>query len=119
MVGVTSSWISWVSSTARCVSRGFCADGSGAEGSSASSGLGSGGGDGEWSGVIGVVGIWLVGVGSLTCGGEYSGSLENRLSITRLISSKFSSSTSLVGLLANGGCGMSARIKNEVGIVTT
>ena len=65
----------------------------------------SGGGDGEWSGVIGVVGIWSLGVGSSTCGGESSMSSENKLSITRLISSWLSSSTSLVGSLANGGVG--------------
>ena len=88
--------------------------GSGVEGSGVDSRLGSGGGDGEWSGVIGVVGIWSVGVESLTCGGESYGFSENRLSITQLISSRFSSSMSLSRSLANGGCGMSARIKDEV-----
>ena len=54
------------------------------------------------------------GVGSSTCGGESSWKSENRLSITQLISSRFSSSTSLAGSLANRGCGMSAGIKDEV-----
>ena len=89
MVGVTSGWISWFSFAAGCVSGGFWIEGSsidvlgvvgsgkggsGSEGLDADFGLGSGGGDGEWSGVIGVVGIWSVGVGSSTCGGESSGS---------------------------------------------
>ena len=62
-----------MSSAAGCVSGGFCAKGSntniasidgcgkgglGAYGLVASFGLGGGGGDGEWSGVIGVVGMW-------------------------------------------------------------
>ena len=125
---VDSRWVSRMSSEAGCVSGGFCTEdsdanvssadglgkgGSSAYGSGAGSGLGSGGGDGEWSGVIGVVGIWL-GVGCLTCGGESSGMSENRLSITRLIYSRFSSSTSLASSLANGGCGISAGIKDEV-----
>ena len=124
MVGVTFGWISCVSSIAGCVSGGFLVEGLGTDvsgavgwgkgGSGTDSGLGSGGGDGEWSGVIGVVGIWSLGVGSSTCGGESSGSSENRLSITRLNSSRFSSSTSLSSSLANGGGGMSARIKDEV-----
>ena len=107
-----------MSSAAGCVSRGFCAEGSDIDVSGAGSGLGSGGGDGEWSGVIGVVGIWS-GVGSSTCGGESFGMSVNRLLITRLISSRFSSSTSLAGSLANGGCGMSAGIKDEVRLATT
>ena len=132
MVSGTSGWVSWMSSAAGCVSGGFCAEGldtniSGTDGLGkggsgvdvlvVGSGLGSGGGDGEWSGVIGVVGMWS-GVGSSTCGGESSGTSENKLSITRFISSKFSSSTSLAGSLANGGCGMSARIKDEVRLAT-
>ena len=118
-----------MSSTAGCVSGGFCAedsdtnvsgaDGLGKGGSGAGSGLGSGGGDGEWSSVIGVVGILSVGVRSSTCGGESSGSSENRFSITRLISSRFSSSTSLAGSFPNGGGGMSAGIKDEVRLGTT
>ena len=104
-----------MSSIAGCVSRGFGTDGSRF---GKGSGLGSGGGDGEWSGVIGVVGIFSVDVGSSTSGGESSGSSENRLSITRLISSKLSSSTSLAGSLANGGCGMSTGIKDEVQLAT-
>ena len=47
--------------------------------------LGGGGGDGEWSGVIGVVGIFSVDSGSSTFGGELAGSSKNRLSITWLI----------------------------------
>ena len=81
--------------------------------------LGGGDGDGEWSGVIGVVGIFSVDVGSSTSGGESSGSSENRLSITRLIYFRLTSSTSLVGSLANGGCGMSTGIKDEVQLATT
>ena len=81
--------------------------------------MGSGGGDGEWSGVISVVWIWSLGVGSSTYGGESSGMSKNRLSITWLISFKFSSSTSLVGSLVDGGCGMSAGIKDEVRLATT
>ena len=46
------------------------------------SGLGSGGGDGEWSGVIGVVGILSVDSGSSASGGKLDGSSVNRLSIT-------------------------------------
>ena len=94
-----------------CVSGGFGTDGSGFGKGSV---LGSGGGDGEWSSVIGLVGIFSVDVGSSTSGGESSGSSENRLSITRLISSRLSSSTSLVGSLANGGCGMARGMKDEV-----
>ena len=82
-------------------------------------GLGSGHGDGEWSGVIGVVGILSVGVESSTCGGESSRLSKNRLSITQLISSRFSSSTSLAGSSPNGGCRMSVGIKDEVRLVTT
>ena len=63
-------------------------------------------------------GILSVDVGSLTSGGESSRSLENRLSITWLISSMLYSSTSLVGSLANGGCGMSTGIKDEVRLAT-
>ena len=84
-----------------CVSRGFGTDGSGFV---RGSGLGSGGGYGEWSGVIGVVGI--LSIGSLNYGGESSGSSENRLLITWLISSMLSASTSLAGSLAGGGCEM-------------
>ena len=76
--------------------------------------MGSGGGDGEWSGVIGVVGIFSVDVGSLNYGGESSSSSENRLSITWLISSWLSSSASLAGSLAGGGCEMSKGIMDEV-----
>ena len=100
-----------MSSVAGCVSGGFGTDGSGfGKGSR----LGGGGGDGEWLGVIGVVGIFSVNVGSSTSGGESSRLSENRLSITRCISSKLSSSSSLAGSLANGGHGMSRGIKDEV-----
>ena len=112
-----------MSSAAGCVSGGFCVEGSdtdvsGAYGSSksgsgADSGLGSGGGDGEWLDVIGVVGMWS-GVRSSNCGGESSGMSENRLSITRLISSRFSCSPSLAGSLVGGGCEMSKGIMDEV-----
>ena len=81
--------------------------------------MGSGGGDGEWSSVIGAVGIWSLGVGSSTCRGESYGSSENKLSITRLIYSRLYFSTSLASSLANGWGGMSAGIKDEVQLVTT
>ena len=58
-----------MSSVAGCVSGGFGTDGSGfGKGSR----LGSGGGDGEWSGVIGVVGILSKNNGLSTSGGESS-----------------------------------------------
>ena len=62
-----------------CVFGGFEIDGSGF---GKGSGLGSSGGDGEWSGVIGVVGILLVDGGSSTSGAELFASSENRFSIT-------------------------------------
>ena len=61
---------------------------------------------------------WCGRIWSLTCGGESFGMSENRLSITQFISSRFSSSKSLSGSLANGGCGMLAGIKDEVRLVT-
>ena len=61
---------------ARCVSRGFE---TGGPGFGKGSRLGSGGGDGEWSSVIGVVGILSVNSGYSTYGGELAGSSENRL----------------------------------------
>ena len=54
-------------SVAGCVSGGFGTDGFGFI---RGYGLGSGGGDGEWSGVIGVVGILLDNNGLSTSGGE-------------------------------------------------
>ena len=111
-----------------CVSGGFCAKGldtdvagtdgcskggSGADGLVAGSGLGGGGGDGEWSCVIGVVGMWSC-VEYSICGGEPSRMSENRLSISRLISSMFSSSPFLAGSLASGGGAMSVGVKDEV-----
>ena len=77
-------------------------------------GLVCGDGDGEWSCVIGVVGVFLVNNGLSTSGGESSGLSENKLSITWLISSRLSSSTSLAGSLASGGCEMSKGIMDEV-----
>ena len=123
MVSRISGWVSWMSSAVGCVSMGFFAEGSytdvsSADGSGVGFGLGSGGGDGEWSGVIGVVGMWS-GVRSSNCGGEFYGMSENRLSISWLISSRFSSSTYLTGPLDNGGCGMLAGIKDEVQLATT
>ena len=100
---------------ARCVSGGFHTDGSWFGKGSV---LGSGSGDGEWSSVIGVVGILSVDVGSSTSSGESSRSSENRLSITQLISSRLSSFTSLAGSLAGGGCGMSKGIMDEVRLAT-
>ena len=97
------------------VSGGLGTDGSGfGKGSR----LGSGGRDGEWSGVIGAVGILSIDLGSSTSGGESSGSSENRLSITWLISSRLSSSTSLFGSLAGRGCEMSKGIMDEVRLAT-
>ena len=114
-----------MSSAARCVTGGFCIEGSGTDGSGTNGsrfskgyGSGSGGGDGEWLGVIGVVGILSVDVGSSTSGGESSGSSKNRLSITWLISSMLSSSTFIVGSLASGGCGMPKGIMDEVRLAT-
>ena len=69
-------------SVAGCVSGGFGTYGSGLVKGSR---LGSGGGDGEWSGAIGVVGILSDNNGLLTSGGESSRSLENKLLITLLI----------------------------------
>ena len=65
-----------MSSATGCVSGGFCAEGSSTDGSRFGKGygLGSGGGDGEWLGVIGVVGILSFDDGSSTSGGESSGS---------------------------------------------
>ena len=92
MIGGASGWACGMSFVARCVSGGFCAEGSdadvvgtdgfgkggsGADGSVVGSRLGGGGGDGEWSSVIGVVGMWwgcgrvlgrrFVGVNLLRC----------------------------------------------------
>ena len=96
---------------AQCVSRVFEIGG---PGFGKGSGLGSSGGNGEWSGVIGVVGILSVDSGSLNSSGELFGSSENRLSITWLISFWLYSSTSLAGSLAGGGCEMSKGIMDEV-----
>ena len=52
--------------------------------------MGGGDGDGEWSGVIGVVGICLVDKGSSNFGVELVGSSESRLSITWLIAKIYS-----------------------------
>ena len=68
--------------------------------------LGSGGGDGEWSGVIGVVGILSDNNGLSTSGGKSSRLSKNKLSITLLIaamSARLSSSIPLTGSLASGG----------------
>ena len=67
---------------AGCVSGGFGTDGSGfGKGSR----LGSGGRDGEWLGVIGVVGIFLDNNALSNYGGQSSRSSENKLLITLLI----------------------------------
>ena len=87
--------------------------GSGADSLVIGSGLGGGGGDGEWSGVIGVVRMWS-GDGSSICGGEPSGMSENRLSISRLISSMFSSSSYLTGSLEGGRLSMSVGMRDVV-----
>ena len=88
-------WVSWVELVARCVSGGFETEFSGF---CKGYGLGSGGGYGEWSSVISVVGILSVDSGSLTSGGDLDGSLENRLSITWLISSSFRSLPRPIGV---------------------
>ena len=75
--------------------------------------MGGGGCDGEWSNVIGVVGMWS-GVGSSICWGEPSGMSENKSSIYRLISSMFSSSPFLASSLAGGRGGMLVGVKDEV-----
>ena len=133
MVRGTSGWVCGMSIVAGCVSGGFCIDGadtdvvgtggcggggSGATGSVAGSGLGSGGGEGEWSGVIGVVGMWS-GVRSSICGGYPSGTSKNRSSISRLISSMFSSSPSLAGSLEVGRVAMSVGTRDVVRLATT
>ena len=65
-----------------CVSGGVEIGGSGFGKSSV---LGGADGDGEWSGVNGVVGIFSIDNGSLTFGGELARSLNSRVSITWLI----------------------------------
>ena len=83
--------------------------------------LGGGDGDGEWSSVIGVVGIFLVEGRFLTVGGELVGLLENRLSITWLIakiSSWLSSSESLTSSLASKGWEISDGVNDEVRLAT-
>ena len=80
--------------------------------------MGGGGGHGEWSGLIGMLQMWS-GVGSSICGGEPSGMLENRSSISWLISSIFSSSPFLAGSLAGGGGAVSVGVKDEVRLATT
>ena len=99
---------------ARCAYGGFEIGGSGF---GKGSGLGSGGGDGEWSSVIGVVGIFSVDSGSSTFGGELARSSENRLLITWLIakiSSWLSSYVSLDGSLASIGFETSDGVNDEV-----
>ena len=79
--------------------------------------LGSGGGDGEWSGVIGVVGILSGNNGLSTSGGESSRSSKNKLSITLLIvamSSWLSSTIPSTTSLASGGWGLSEGIIDVV-----
>ena len=80
--------------------------------------MGGGGGDGEWSGVIRVVGMWS-GDGSSICRGETSRMSENSSSIYRLISSMFSSSSFLVGSLVGGGLSMSVGMMDVVQLATT
>ena len=63
------------------------------------------------------MGILSVDGGSSTSGCELSGSSKNKLSITWLISFRLSSSTSLAGSLAGGGCEMSKGIIDEVRLV--
>ena len=100
-----------------CVFGGFGTDGSGFV---RGFGLGSGGGDGEWSGVIGVVGILSDNTRLSTSGGESSRSSENKLSITLLIvamSAWLSSSIPSTGSLASGGWGLSGGIIDVVQLV--
>ena len=63
--------------------------------------------------MIGVVGMWSD-VGFSIYGGEPSGMSENKLLISRLISSMFSSSSFLAGSLAGGGGVLSVEVKDEV-----
>ena len=65
-------------------------------------GDGGGDGDGEWSSVIGVVGMWSSD-GLSICGDKPSGMLEKSSLISQLISSMFYSSSFFVGSLAGGG----------------
>ena len=128
MVDGTSGWGCGVKTAAGCVSGGFCAegldtdvvgtDGCGRGGSVGGSGLGSSGGDGEWSGVIGVVGMWL-GDGSSISRGEPSGMSENSSSISPFISCMFSSSSFPVSSLAGGGLSMSVGMMDVVRLATT
>ena len=83
--------------------------------------MGGGDGDGEWYGVIGVVGIFSVESGSLTSGGELVRLSKNRLLITWLIakiSSWLSSYVSLDGSLAGMGFETSDGVNDEVRLVT-
>ena len=66
---------------AQCVSSVFDVGGSGF-GNCYRLVCGTSDGDGEWYGVIGVVGIFLVDSGFLTSSGELDGCSENRLLIT-------------------------------------
>ena len=89
------------------------------------SGFGGGDGDGEWSGVSGMVGIFSVNRGCLTCGGELDRSLEsteNMLSISSLIANVSSwsfSSKSLTSLLVGGGWLILDGVKDEMQLVMT
>ena len=83
--------------------------------------MGGGDGDGEWSGVIGVVWIFVANNGSSTSCGELVGSLKSRLSITWLIakiSSWLSSSKSLTGSLDGKGWEISDGVNDEVWLAT-
>ena len=103
---------------ARCVSGEFEIGGSGF---GKGYGFGRGGRDGEWSGLIGVMGILSVDGGSSNTGGELAGSSENRLSITWLIakiSSWLSSSASLADSLAGMGFETSDGVNDEVRLAT-
>ena len=63
--------------------------------------------------MIGVVEMWSD-VGFSIFGGEPSGMSENKSSISRLISSMFSSSSFLASSLVSGGGAMSVGVKDEV-----
>ena len=83
--------------------------------------MGGGDGDGEWSGVIGVVGIFSVNNGSSNSGAELAGSSDSRLSITWLItkiSSWLSSSASLASSLVGKGWETSDGVNDEVRLAT-
>ena len=68
--------------------------------------------------MIGVVGMWS-GDGSSICGGENFRMSKNSSSISRFISSMFSSSSFPINSLAGGGLSMSVGMMDVVRLATT